>query len=244
MQLKQKAVDVVRRLRWRNDFREWKVDNPSKPFSAFYVDQVGRQIDEENRHKTLSVEFSEPDVANAGAEFVAQTLLDLGLRRSDTCVEFGCGALRIGGTVMPHIEVGNYFGLDVTDKFWKNGIERLGDEFIKRHRPRLELIDDNRDYEQLVDDPAFVISIAVLIHVPPLELEAFFSQLTGLMGQSTQLVLDARLADRTRQIHARSWSHSLTTIGEVVASHGLEFVISEPLVIEDAPEELLVLRKA
>src|SRR5690606_13098387 len=116
---------LVHRIRWKARYLKWLLAG-SGPYSDEYVEQVTASIAAGNRHGTLSVVLHDPEGARREADFVAETVRELGLEPSDVCIEYGCGALRIGEPIMKLLEPGNYIGLDVTDRFWKNGIQRLG----------------------------------------------------------------------------------------------------------------------
>ncbi len=227
-------------LRWKLRYLRWRLTG-SGPYSNSYVEQVTSEIEAGEKHTTLSVELNDPALALREATFVADTLMELGLAPSDICIEYGCGALRIGEQLMKRLEPGNYVGLDVTDRFWKNGMARLGDDVIGRYQPRLELIgEDNNRLAEL--NTRFVVCIAVFIHVPPPELNGFMAKLVGVMGERTELVLDAPLRDRTQQIHYRTWLHARARVRQLFARHGLE-VVRPSMTSPDLPEELWVLRK-
>jgi|GEM_PF-3447952 len=233
---------LVQRIRWKARYLKWLLAG-SGPYSDEYVKQVTASIAAGNRHGTLSVVLDDPEGALREASFVAETVRELGLEPSDVCIEYGCGALRIGEPIMKLLEPGNYIGLDVTDRFWKNGIQRLGPDFIERYRPRLELIDDKRIGELASLNAKVVVCIAVLIHVPPPEVDAFIARLASIMGERSTLVLDGRLGRRTRQVHSRTWQHARSRVLRSFARHGLELVSPEPITRAGLPEELWILRK-
>ncbi|SRR5690606_5997698 len=232
---------LVHRIRWKARYLKWLLAG-SGPYSDEYVEQVTASIAAGNRHGTLSVVLHDPEGARREADFVAETVRELGLEPSDVCIEYGCGALRIGEPIMKLLEPGNYIGLDVTDRFWKNGIQRLGSDFIERYRPRLELIDE-RIGELARLDAKVVVCIAVLIHVPPPEVDAFIARLASVMGGRSTLVLDGRLGRRTRQVHGRTWQHARSRVLRSFARHGLELASPAPVTRAGLPEELWLLRK-
>jgi hypothetical protein len=204
---------------------------------------VATKIDAGIDHGTLSVHFVDPELAARTATFVTDTLRDLGLDDADLVVEYGCGALRIGEHVMPMLQPSGYFGVDVTDRFWKNGLVRLGPEFIEQYRPRLELIPDDTSPLGALD-ASFLLCIAVFIHVPPPELADFVGKLARSMGPNTTLVLDARLGERAEQVHQRTWRHQRDRTVALFTEHGLRTVGECPVRREELIEELWILQRA
>src|SRR5690606_21220444 len=128
--------------------------------------------------------------ARAGATHVLDTLRCLGLRPDAQIVEIGCGALRIGEVLMPALEPGKYMGLDLTERFWQNGLVRLGEQFTAMHRPVLGLLKDDQSRWELVSEPQFVVSIAVASHVPPDEMDRFVRTVRDLCSDHTIVVID------------------------------------------------------
>lgn len=233
---------LVYRIRWKARYLKWFLAG-SGPYSDEYVEQVTASIAAGNRHPSLSVVLHNPEGARRAAGFVAETVRGHGLESSDVCIEYGCGALRIAEPIMMLLEPGHYIGLDVTDRFWKNGIQRLGSDFIERYRPHLQLIDE-RIGELARLNAKVVVCIAVLIHVPPPEVDAFIARLASVMGEHSTLVLDGRLGHSTRQVHGRTWHHARSRVLRTLARRGLEPVSPAPLTRTGLPEELWLLRKS
>lgn len=233
---------LVLRARWKARYLRWRIFGTG-PYSEEYVNQVAASIESGNRHGTLSVVLDDPEQARREADFVAETVDAQGLGSTDFCIEYGCGSLRIGEPIMRRLEPGHYIGLDVTDRFWENGIRRLGDAFVETYRPRLQRIDDQVG-ELARLDARVVVCVAVLIHIPPPEVEDFLARLASVVGMGSTLILDGRLGSQTRQVHGRTWHHARTRILQALARQGLHPLTPEPLTRAGLPLELWMLRRA
>jgi hypothetical protein len=55
-----------------------------------------------------------------------KSLIVYGLKPEDTCVDHGCGALRIGLHAIRYLERGAYWGLDIEEFLLDEGREEVG----------------------------------------------------------------------------------------------------------------------
>ena len=124
------------------EYRDWSKSNPQKSFGAFYVEREAPKVNDQNsEHVSLGSNLNTGDFDKAGLDMYKK-LKGWGLQEQHVCVDYGCGSLRIGQHVIKALNLGNYYGLDITDQFFNIGKEMLGQKLIQQKKPQISIIDD------------------------------------------------------------------------------------------------------
>ena len=198
--------------------RAWQRRNPDKSFSDYYAAHVRHHLDRGRPHPTLggqgyageigeAVEWNPASFAERGLE----AWLDYrraGIVSGMRCVDYGCGSLRVGQHAIRFLDVGNYWGIDVTQSFIDDGRALIDPLLLTDKRPRLSVIE-----EPLIDligvwAPDFIFSHTVLQHVPEAELATYFDRLARMMGFGCRAMIEFIAAPSTRRIKAMSWGYA------------------------------------
>jgi cyclopropane fatty-acyl-phospholipid synthase-like methyltransferase len=153
--------------------------------------------------------------ASRGRELF-EAIRALGLEPSHSVVDYGCGSLRVGQHFIRFLDSRNYIGLDVTDRFYLDGLSMLDRELLEAKQPGCEVISQRSLAATASRDPDFVVSIAVLKHVPPGELGHFFDNLAQLVKQHTRLVLVFTESDAESRIKGKSWSWTFERVARMI----------------------------
>lgn len=204
---------------WRADlaFRRWARNNPGKSYADFYVDRVERRVRLGRPHPTLgtrgfakgqgeSVAWDAESFAERGLENWQQ-FLDFGLEPHMRCVDYGCGSLRLGQHAIRYLDRDNFWGVDVSHSFMTAGLDLLGAELVAEKRPRLSLIDPS-SIEQIGRwAPDFIISNAVLQHVPEDELPLYFERLARMMVTGGKAFVVFVEGEAVTRVKAASWAY-------------------------------------
>lgn len=199
-------------------YRVWRTAHPGGTYADYYAYKVERKLAKGAAHKTLGVKqlgtggaFAAADDLDV-AEFRSRGVsylnwfVERGLRQDMTCVEYGCGSLRVGQHFIRHLDADRYVGLDVTDTFYELGITRLEDGLLADKRPRFGKIRSDQYRMAASLKPDIVYSTAVLQHVPEVELEAYFSSLLGLVPANGVAVANFKSGDM-KTIGQSSWTY-------------------------------------
>ena len=218
-------------MRWgktRLNYLRWRMANWRGGYGEFYSATIANHLESGRIHRTLGTQTSDKPGAPAWAalEFEKRgtgMLADLaafGLTPDKVCVDYGCGSLRVGQHLIAMQEPGKYWGLDVTDKFFRPALDLLPPDLVADRRPHIQVIDDAvlTRLEQL--QPDFVFSYAVLQHVPPREVDAFFDRFMRLVGPRTLAVI--YFADGlTQRTAPMTWLHpGELIVGKVLQRRG------------------------
>lgn len=226
-------------------FALWRPFNPNKSFVDFYAWQISRKLDKGRAHRTLGARQFDRDNLFAQApkhdpstldkrkpDLLIDHLIALGLKPRHALVDYGCGSLRVGRHLIDYLEPGNYWGLDVTHRFFRDGLELLGDEIITEKNPRCRVINPQTLAEVRKHRPDFIASIAVLKHVPMDELDAYFDNLCGLMNSATTLMVTFSESASEARISGKSWSWSKPRIIDLIQqrcpNHTVETSMERP----------------
>ncbi len=135
----------------------------------------------------VSLEKSQKD----GAEWL-KFLIKNGLKKTDKVLDYGCGSLRLGKTLMEFLEPGKYVGVDISDHFYNLGKKHyVNSKIINEKKPRFFIINSN-DYEKFMTNKKFdyIYSSWVLMHIPPYELNNYFQNIFPLMHNKTKFYFD------------------------------------------------------
>jgi hypothetical protein len=199
-------------------FRSWKRRNPGRPFSDFYVDQVEATLDKGKGHPTLgrrgfvpasplAVDWTTDSFANRGERQWSYYARITGISPDAKCVDFGCGSLRIGQHAIRQLDPGNYWGLDVTDAFVKTGLDLIDPALLQAKRPNFSIIEDASLEAVREWKPKALFANAVVQHVPPSELPAFFARIARIMAPGAVAAI-VFIADASiTQVKAMSWAY-------------------------------------
>jgi SAM-dependent methyltransferase len=110
-----------------------------------------------------------------GASF--KRLLKYGITPQHVFVDYGCGTLRMGVHAIRFLERGPYWGFDIDQALLDEGARLIGAEMEKK-APNLRVISACTVREAADPTPAFLVSLKVLIHVHPDELDEYFGNET------------------------------------------------------------------
>ena len=201
-------------------YRFWRMANSGRSFADFYAHRIDRRLARGFRHATLGrndhtqsnplrhrsghVELPPWERGRGTFDFIKT----FGLQPTQRCVDYGCGSLRIGMHLMQALDTGNYWGVDITPRFYEAGLTLIDADLISAKRPRLDVISDGVLRQIREWQPDLVVSVSVLMHVPPAEVAEFLRRIIDLLsGDARALILFDR-TDRNRRIGSMSWSYS------------------------------------
>ena len=215
----------ARGRRWlRFRYLCWKILHPFGSYGAFYSTVIADGLARGVPHRTLGTTtwnradapaWMSLEYARRGIKRLAE-LECFGLTSDSVCVDYGCGSLRIGQHLIRALAPGRYWGLDVTDRFFQEALTALPPDLISRQAPLLRVIDDAVLTELERRPPDFVFSCAVVKHVPPRELDAFFDRFMRVVGPRTIALIYFPDAATTTRFAPMSWTHPSEVLIEKV----------------------------
>lgn len=215
--------------RKKSKFALWQDQNPKGTFKQFYAEKLSKALAGEKRHSSIGPSLKKKGLHKTPRIF--SLLVTAGLKPSDMFVDFGCGTLRVGASLIEYLEPDRYVGFDIDEKILAAGRELLAPRVRGAKRPRLAVVSPQSISEVAALHPNWIFSKGVLQHVPPGELGEFFENLASLMHPETIGVLRAQIGSKNEQISAKSWLHTIEDLQRAAASHGLDLEINqqEPL---------------
>lgn len=221
------AIGVFLQLRKRGRrFRRWRRDHPGASYAVFYAEDARRRIELLATKRIRAPRTLGRHVDPAGARRRAESLLGYlkwaGCRPEHMVVDFGCGSLWVGEVLMSYLRPGGYVGLDVIDHFYREACERLGADFIAERCPTLEVISPTALRRARARNPDFILSTAVLLHVRPAEMAAYFAQIIAMAGPATRIVIGHKPHGWTRAEGLRNLQYGRPAIRAALAGLGYE----------------------
>jgi hypothetical protein len=114
-----------------------------------------------------------------------ERLLALGLTPDDVVVDFGCGTLRIGRYLIDYLKPGNYWGFDVNNEILDHARVTVAECGLEAKHPNIVMATRENLLACAAAGPRVIISIAVLIHLPPAEIEEFCRCIAMIANRNT-----------------------------------------------------------
>jgi hypothetical protein len=200
-------------------FRWWKLRHPGATFADYYAGSIADELRRGKSHKTLGdKQFLSGSLASnpvnlekaahhaRGTEYFGLALRH-GLKRHHACIDYGCGSLRIGQHLIAWLDAGNYCGLDMVSDFYESGKTLLADGLLVHRQPRFGVIGPEGFAMARQPEPDFIFSFAVMKHVPPPELHAYFRNIAALMAPATRTVITFNEAAHSTRSGAKIWDY-------------------------------------
>lgn len=97
-------------------------------------------------------------------EFQINFLKSMGLAKSNTLLDFGCGTLRGGIPIIEYLDIGNYTGIDVREVVLDEGRKELEEEGLEHKSPKLIHFENIRDLD-IEKEFDVIFAFAVLGHL-------------------------------------------------------------------------------
>lgn len=201
-----------------------------RKWSSSYAACTERYVAHELRHLASGIEH--PTLGNkslSDGRVTFEALLNLGLARTHRIVDFGCGSLRLGRHLIEYLDGGQYWGLDVTQRFIRIGLDGW---FSARPLPskvaRFGVITPAVLGEVARAQPDVVLISGVLHCVQGRHLPLLMAQVASVCTKHTQVVatlLEANILMRRSQCTFR---HSLEDVRRAAGRAGMSLVVIRP----------------
>jgi hypothetical protein len=180
----------------------WRVRHPFAPYELYYAWVVTRKLRRGRAHPAIGPAAK----AARGEREMIKVMLQHGLQRHHTFVDYGCGSLRLGRPIIEFLEPGKFWGLDLAQEFLEAGLDHVGSDLAAKKRPNLRVIDDAGLAAAKAARPDFIGAWHVCGKIPDQILDSFFGKVLGLMQAGTQVFLQFEDSGRREQLHGLAWS--------------------------------------
>lgn len=229
---------------WRNFKRylKWRITHPFAPYEDYYVHAVMKKINSGSGHPAIG-SASRP--VREHSELLT-FMQKYGLQPTDVAVDYGCGSLRLGHSVIDFLEPGKFWGVDITDEFYKLGLEGMDPVWLREKAPKLGVINPETLAKVRADKPRLIGSWHVCSKVPEARLESYIGNIVSLMSPgSIALVHFPETAER-RKLSGLAWASPRSLLEKIARQHAPNAQINfEPLVegeVDGIRQTLLVIR--
>ncbi|WP_164919449.1 class I SAM-dependent methyltransferase [Hansschlegelia zhihuaiae] len=205
-------------------FAAWRRAHPGKTYGDYYGHRLSARLARGGSHKTLGAKVHRPGDAGAAARrYATEQFAQRGARHRDwffsrgvtpdmSCVDYGCGSLRIGQHFIRRLEPGRWMGLDVVEAFYRDGLALIEPETVAEKRPEFAVISPEGLEAAKARRPDLVYSTAVLQHVPPGELGVYLGNLAALIEGGGVAVANFKHTRKLVRIGPNAWSHEAERI--------------------------------
>lgn len=211
--------------RWWRKFKRylgWRLSNPLAPYEDYYVYSVMKKITRGAGHPAIGSTSRPVRQYTELLEFLRK----YGLQSGDVAVDYGCGSLRLGVALIDFLDAGKYWGVDITDEFYKLGLEKIDTQLLRHKAPKLGVINPETLKRVRADKPKFIGSWHVCSKVPEARLDAYIGNIISLMSSgSTSLIHFPETVER-RQLSGLAWSSPRSLLEKVARRHAPHATIS------------------
>jgi hypothetical protein len=180
----------------------WRLTHPLAPYESYYAWVVTRKLKRGQAHPAIGPAAK----ASRGEREMIKMLLQHGLQRYHTFVDYGCGSLRLGRPLVQFLQPGKFWGLDIAQEFLDEGIRYIGSDLTQRKQPNLRVIDEAGLAAAKAARPDFIGAWHVCGKIPDQILDSFFRKVLGLMHAGTQVFLQFEDTGKREQLHGLAWS--------------------------------------
>ncbi|WP_374651904.1 hypothetical protein [Dongia sp.] len=231
--------------RWWRKFRRylaWRVTHPLAPYEDYYVHAVMKKIRDGAGHPAIGSASRPVRQHSELLEFLQK----YGLQPNDVAVDYGCGSLRLGRAVIDYLEPGRYWGVDITDEFYKLGLEAMDPAWLQQKAPKLGVINPETLAKVRADKPRLIGSWHVCSKVPEARLDSYIGNIVSLMSAGSIALIHFPETAERRQLSGLAWSSPKTLLEKIARRHAPNAQISfDPLThteIDGIRQTLLVIR--
>jgi hypothetical protein len=210
-------------------FALWRIRHRNASFAQFYAHLIAARLARGGAYKTLATRRYWTGLSPLGAPLLDPAefrkrgrkefdwFLRRNLRRDMTCIDYGCGNLRIGQHFIDYLDSGRYLGLDIIDSFYRDSLTMLDGKIIARSQPRFLVISDETLQRASAARADLIFATTVIRHVPPQELTMFFGNVIGLMHETSVAIVHYKTALVSARIGATAWAHSPVSLISAIA---------------------------
>lgn len=190
----------------------WRLTHPFTRYEVYYAWVVTRKLQRGRKHPAIGPHAK----AARGEREMIEVLLRHGLQPHHTCVDYGCGSLRLGRPVVEFLEAGRFWGLDLAQAFLDAGLAHIGPALQAAKRPNLRVIDAAGLAAAQAAKPDVIAAWHVCGKIPDQIFEDFFRNIVCLMHQGTKAYLQFEETPERRQLHGLAWSIPRTMLIDTV----------------------------
>lgn len=211
----------------------WKIINPFKPFSDYYVRTVKSKIKKSRFHPTLGRYIIDLNRFHSTSKFELNFLIQEGLKPHHKLCDFGCGSLRFGEKVMEYLNSSNYYGLDITDEFFLYGLERIGKNRIEHYNPTIKVL-SNDLINSLKESMDFIFSSAVMYHIKLIDISDYLISIYKMLSLNGAAYIDFTSGNKYYQSGDMTWVYTIDQIENICKDLHIRYEFIEPTAIKES----------
>jgi hypothetical protein len=202
-------------------FLLWKRKHPSAPFKDYFLEIVRSDFARGLPHPTLGRNLSSGAFGISGRKTFPSLVRRYCIAPNDTCVDYGCGTLRVGLHAIKYLDPHRYWGMDISELFLAQGVTLIGSELARNKSPNLRVISPATIAEVSATKPKLLFSANVLLHVHPEELSEYVTNILSIIGIHGIGVITGQWSKSpTTQVARQSWVHSEANLREATQAAG------------------------
>ncbi|GGE45957.1 hypothetical protein GCM10011367_20930 [Marinicauda pacifica] len=154
-------------------------------------------------------------------------LFALGLEETDTVLDFGCGSLRLGRSLIPYLRPGCYFGLDPNLWLIDDGLAHETGEAIRAVKQPRFSGDANFDCTVFDTRFDFIMAQSVITHAGPAQTAALIESASKSLKQDGVLALSYIRGEESTPLPGADWTYPHNVayppawLEETARQHGL-----------------------
>ena len=186
-------------------------------------------ITKRNNPTHIAKNISSVEQANMRGKEWVKFLCENGLDEDSSVLDYGCGGLRLGKSVIEFVDTNKYVGVDISDFFYTEGIKKyLGEKLVNDKKPKFFVIGSDGFMQDLKGVKFNIIySTMVATHIPPDELVDYFQKIVQFMDQKSIFLFDFQPSLFTMQQNSLSWGFPYRKVVSALRYCGAEAEVSD-----------------
>ena len=211
-------IKYIGKQPYRDSIRKHE-SKKEEDFTSFFTEV---EISRRNETQALGINLSSLEKADADGQRWLDFLVSEGLNKNSTALDYGCGSLRLGKSLINYLEVGKYVGVDISDHFYSLGIKNYLGESISREKQAKFHVIDSESYKQNMKNRRFdfIYSQWVMMHVHPGQLGHYFDNILSLMDANSRFIFDFTHSVITLKQNALTWGYPTRKVRGLIRERG------------------------
>lgn len=214
-------IRYINNAPYRGSIKKLK-NKDQRNFRKFFI-----EVEKVRRGDFQGAGINLPDFDKADADGKAwiKYLEDFGLNQQSRVLDYGCGSLRLGKSMINYLEDKKYVGVDISDHFYSLGIQNyLTPETADKKQARFFVIDSEEFNSELKEEKFdFIYSQWVMMHVCPEELEHYFRNILSKLDDEGQFFFDFIHSIINLKQNALTWGYPSRTVFGIIKKLGFKY---------------------
>lgn len=187
-----------------------------------------RLINKKNYYEYYSIRMNKLVNENSqwglkGKEFQMEYLIKYGLKKNNSFLDYGCGAINSGRFFIDYLDNNKYVGIDVSENVILLGEKRIDSFNLRSKNPRLIHLKDMSEIKNINKKFDIIWGQSVLTHMSPKDFDTFLKQIRFCINTNTKILFTFGLDEKGPvQKNFKDWYFSYNSLKELAKKNNFK----------------------